>query len=78
MAKVIIIGAGGVIGDYSFDRPLSVGQKLIFGNMAHCSIVKNNTFNGVNLPHIYTFNSATGKLKLTRSFGYQDYKDRLS
>jgi carboxynorspermidine decarboxylase len=70
--------AGDIIGDYSFDKPLSVGQKLIFGDMAHYTMVKNNTFNGVNLPYIYTFNSVTGKLKLIRSFGYQNYKDRLS
>ena len=70
--------AGDVIGDYSFDSPLETGQKLIFGDMAHYTMVKNTTFNGVNLPHIYKFNSNTGELILIRSFGYEDYKNRLS
>ncbi|HJX71600.1 MAG TPA: carboxynorspermidine decarboxylase [Bacteroidales bacterium] len=70
--------AGDVIGDYSFDKPLEPGQKLIFGDMAHYTMVKNTTFNGVNLPDIYVFNSDTGELKLIRSFGYEDYKNRLS
>jgi carboxynorspermidine decarboxylase len=70
--------AGDVIGDYSFNKPLKTGQRLIFGDMAHYTMVKNTTFNGVNLPHIYKFNSDTGDLKLVRSFGYEDYKSRLS
>lgn len=70
--------AGDVIGDYSFDQPLKIGQKLVFGDMAHYSMVKNNTFNGVNLPSIYIFNSDTGKLRLVKDFGYEDYKNRLS
>ncbi|MBN2214818.1 MAG: carboxynorspermidine decarboxylase [Bacteroidales bacterium] len=70
--------AGDVVGDYSFDKPLKAGQKLIFGDMAHYTMVKSTTFNGVNLPHIYLFNSDTGDLKLIRSFGYEDYKNRLS
>ena len=44
--------AGDVIGDYSFDEPLKPGDKLVFCDMAHYSMVKNNTFNGVNLPSI--------------------------
>lgn len=70
--------AGDVVGDYSFDKPLETGQKLIFGDMAHYTMVKNTSFNGVNLPDIYIFNSNTGGLKLIRSFGYEDYKTRLS
>jgi carboxynorspermidine decarboxylase len=70
--------AGDVIGDYSFNKPLETGQKLIFGDMAHYTMVKNTSFNGVNLPDIYIFNSNTGELKLIRSFGYEDYKTRLS
>ncbi len=70
--------AGDIIGDYSFDKPLEIGQRLIFGDMAHYTMVKSTTFNGVNLPHIYLFNSDTGILKLIRSFGYEDYKNRLS
>ena len=44
--------AGDVIGDYSFDQPLKPGDKLVFGDMAHYSMVKNNTFNGMELPAI--------------------------
>jgi carboxynorspermidine decarboxylase len=70
--------AGDVIGDYSFIKPLKIGQKLIFGDMAHYTMVKNTTFNGVNLPNIYTFNSDANCLKLVRNFGFEDYKGRLS
>jgi carboxynorspermidine decarboxylase len=44
--------AGDVIGDYSFDRPLRRGDRLVFTDMALYSIVKNTTFNGINLPDI--------------------------
>jgi len=70
--------AGDVIGDYSFDRPLQVGDKLIFGDMAHYTMVKNTTFNGVRLPYIYKFNSQDKALTLLKAFSYQDYKSRLS
>lgn len=70
--------AGDVIGDYSFEQPLKPGQKLIFGDMAHYTMVKNTTFNGVNLPSIYIYNSKEKKLKLVREFGYEDYRNRLS
>ncbi len=70
--------AGDVIGDYSFEKPLKIGQKLIFGDMAHYTMVKNTTFNGVNLPAIYIYNSTSGNLRLVRKFGYKDYKERLS
>ena len=70
--------AGDVIGDYSFDFPLKVGDKLMFGDMAHYTMVKNTTFNGVRLPNIYKFNSNSGELTLVKEFGYEDYKSRLS
>ena len=70
--------AGDVIGDYSFDEPLQPGDKLIFGDMAHYTMVKNNTFNGVQLPTIYKFNSQNQRLELVKSFEYKDYKSRLS
>ena len=56
--------AGDVIGDWSFDNPLKIGDKLVFGDMAHYTMVKNTTFNGVRLPAIYKFNSETNDLKL--------------
>ena len=45
--------AGDVIGDYSFDGPLSPGSRVVFCDMAIYSMVKNNTFNGMNLLTIY-------------------------
>ncbi|MFO7657823.1 MAG: carboxynorspermidine decarboxylase [Bacteroidales bacterium] len=70
--------AGDIIGDYSFNEPLKPGQKLVFGDMSHYTMVKNTTFNGVTLPSIYICNSKTGELKLQKKFGYLDYKERLS
>jgi carboxynorspermidine decarboxylase len=70
--------AGDVIGDYSFPRPLEVGDKLIFGDMAHYTMVKNTTFNGVRLPSIATYEPTSNRLEVVRRFGYEDYRDRLS
>lgn len=69
--------AGDIIGDYSFDEPLEIGQKLVFTDMSHYTMVKNNTFNGINLPSIYSY-SETGKIKEIRRFSYEDFKMRLS
>lgn len=69
--------AGDVIGDYSFDEPLEVGQKLIFLDMAHYTMVKNNTFNGVGLPSIILY-TKENELRLIKKFGYEDFKMRLS
>ncbi len=69
--------AGDIIGDYSFKRPLKPGDRLVFCDMAHYTMVKNNTFNGVNLPSIATFNEKDG-IKVIKRFGYEDYKSRLS
>ncbi|MFV0290037.1 MAG: carboxynorspermidine decarboxylase [Mangrovibacterium sp.] len=70
--------AGDVIGDYSFDAPLEVGDKLIFGDMAHYTMVKTTTFNGVRLPSIYIYDEQVRQSTLVKSFGYEDYKGRLS
>lgn len=69
--------AGDVIGDYSFDRPLMVGDKLIFTDMAIYSMVKTNTFNGLSLPSIALMNSEKGKLREIKKFGYRDFLKRL-
>ena len=69
--------AGDIIGDYSFEKPLKPGDKLIFNDMAHYTMVKNNTFNGVNLPDIAVV-KLNGEVELIRSFGYNDFKNRLS
>ncbi len=68
--------AGDIIGDYSFDRTLQRGDKLVFCDMAHYSMVKNNTFNGMNLPSI-AIADKEHQVKLVKSFDYQDFKRRL-
>lgn len=70
--------AGDVIGDYSFPRPLAVGDKLVFRDMAHYTMVKNTTFNGVRLPSIAIHDPADRSIRVVRRFGYEDYKGRLS
>ena len=68
--------AGDVIGDYSFDEPLTPGSRLSFQDMAHYTMVKTNTFNGLRLPSIL-LRGTDGSLKLVRKFGYEDFKSRL-
>lgn len=70
--------AGDVIGDYSFNKELQIGDKLFFGDMAIYTMVKNTTFNGIKLPTIYSFNSDKGTLEKVKEFGYNDFKERLS
>ncbi len=70
--------AGDVIGDYSFPEPLTIGQHLVFGDMAHYTMVKNTAFNGVPLPGIVIIDSASGACTMVRQFGYEDYRNRLS
>lgn len=69
--------AGDVIGDYSFKKPLKPGDKIVFCDMAHYSMVKNHMFNGVNLPSIASYNEEEG-LKVVRQFVFEDYSNRLS
>ena len=69
--------AGDVIGDYSFKEPLKIGDRVIFEDMIHYTMVKNNTFNGVKLPSIGIIKE-DGEFRLVKSFGYEDYKMRLS
>jgi len=70
--------AGDTIGAYSFDHPLAVGDKLIFTDMAHYTMVKTNTFNGIRLPSIYLYDSEHKDIELIKSFDYNDFKSRLS
>lgn len=70
--------AGDVIGDYSFPAPLAIGDKLIFTDMAHYTMVKNNTFNGVGLPSIAIYHPDREAIEVVRRFGYEDYRNRLS
>lgn len=69
--------AGDVIGTYAFDEKLQPGDRLVFTDMAHYTMVKNNTFNGVNLPSIVR-RKLDGSLDVVRRFGYEDFKMRLS
>ena len=69
--------AGDVIGDYSFKEPLKPGDKVIFCDMAHYTMVKNHMFNGVNLPSIASYNEEEG-IKVVRQFVFEDYSNRLS
>lgn len=69
--------AGDVMGDYSFDEALQIGQRLIFDNMAHYTMVKTTTFNGINLPSIAIWNSSTNAVRVVRTFGYEDFRSRI-
>ncbi|NLG04881.1 MAG: carboxynorspermidine decarboxylase [Clostridia bacterium] len=68
--------AGDVIGDYIFDKPLKVGDRVCFCDMAIYSMVKNNTFNGMKLPSIAL--KQNGGIVVIKEFGYEDFKERLS
>ena len=70
--------AGDQMGLYFFDQPLKIGQRLLFDDMSHYTMVKTTTFNGVPLPSIAVWDSRTDELKLVKTFGYRDFKDRLS
>lgn len=69
--------AGDFMGDYSFEKPLQVGDKVVFDDMIHYTMVKTTTFNGVNLPSIGIWQE-DGTFRLVRSFGYESYRERLS
>jgi carboxynorspermidine decarboxylase len=68
---------GDIIGDYSFEKPLELNQKIVFLNMAIYTMVKNNTFNGINLPNIAIMDK-NNIIKIIKKFNYKDFKNRLS
>ncbi len=70
--------AGDIIGDYLFAGSPAPGTRIAFLDQAHYSMVKTNTFNGVPLPSIALWNSATDALRIVKAFGYADFRDRLS
>jgi carboxynorspermidine decarboxylase len=70
--------AGDVIGDYRLPVPCEPGQRFAFLDQAHYSMVKTNTFNGVQLPSIWLWDSETDALEQIKSFTYEDFRDRLS
>ncbi|MDD3476009.1 MAG: carboxynorspermidine decarboxylase [Sulfurimonas sp.] len=69
--------AGDIMGDYSFDEPLKVGDKVIFEDQIHYTFVKNTTFNGIKLPSLVILREDK-TLDVIKEFGYQDYRNRLS
>ncbi len=70
--------AGDVIGEYTFEDPLLPGQRILFSDMAHYTMVKNNHFNGVPLPAIATWSPSQNEVRVIREFGFKDYSSRLS
>lgn len=70
--------AGDVVGDWSFEHPLKRLDRLAFLDMAHYTMVKNTTFNGIQLPSICTYDPETDELMIVRRFDYEDFKGRLS
>lgn len=69
--------AGDIMGDYSFDVPLQIGDKVVFLDQMHYTMVKATTFNGVKLPSI-AIQKLNGDIEIVREFGYEDFKKRLS
>lgn len=69
--------SGDYMGEWSFDKPLEVGDKVIFEDMIHYTIVKTSMFNGIPHPSLALW-SKEDELVLYRSFGYEDYKNRMS
>jgi len=68
--------AGDVIGDYSFDHELTVGERIVLLDMSHYTMVKTSTFNGVRLPSI-ALRHEGDRYELVKRFGYESYRDRL-
>ncbi len=69
--------AGDIMGDYSFDTPLKIGDRVIFEDQMHYTMVKATTFNGIKLPSI-AIEKEDGNVEVVREFGYEDFKNRLS
>ena len=69
--------AGDIMGDYSFDKTLEIGDKIIFEDQIHYTFVKNTTFNGIKLPSLGILKK-DGSLHVSHEFTYEDYKNRLS
>jgi len=69
--------AGDIMGDYSFDTPLNIGDTIIFEDQMHYTMVKATTFNGIKLPSI-AIQKLDGNIEIVKEFGYEDFKNRLS
>ncbi|NEW60488.1 carboxynorspermidine decarboxylase [Sulfurovum sp. bin170] len=69
--------AGDVMGDYSFDKPLEIGDRIIFEDQMHYTMVKATTFNGISMPSII-IKRKDGRVEVVKEFGYEEFRDRLS
>jgi carboxynorspermidine decarboxylase len=69
--------SGDFVGDWSFDEELKVGDRVIFEDMIHYTMVKTSFFNGVQHPSIGIW-TEQDDFRLVREFGYEDYKRKLS
>ncbi len=69
--------SGDFMGDWSFDAPLQVGDRIVFEDMIHYTIVKTTLFNGVTHPSIGLW-TLDGRFELYRRFTYEDYRNRMS
>ena len=69
--------AGDIMGDYSFDAPLRIGDRIVFEDQIHYTFVKNTTFNGIKLPSL-AIKRKNGEIEIVKEFSYEDYRDRLS
>ena len=69
--------AGDIMGDYSFDKTLQIGDRIIFEDQMHYTMVKATTFNGIKLPSI-AIQRVNGEIEILKEFGYEDFKERLS
>jgi carboxynorspermidine decarboxylase len=69
--------SGDVMGDWSFEKTPAIGDRIVFWDMIHYTMVKTTTFNGVHHPSIGIW-TKENKFKLIKEFGYSDYKNRLS
>jgi len=69
--------AGDIMGDYSFDKALEIGDKILFEDQMHYTMVKATTFNGIKLPYI-AIERRNGTIEVVREFGYEEFKQRLS
>ena len=69
--------SGDFMGDWSFDRELKIGDKIVFEDMIHYTIVKTNMFNGISHPDIALW-TKDDRLEIWRRFGYDDYKNRMA
>ena len=70
-----IVGLEAGYAEYKFDSELKIGNRVIFEDQIHYTIVKNTTFNGIKLPDLLLLKE-NGEIKMIREFGYEEYRRR--